>query len=199
MGNLLLNVGLLGGIWNFISGTIAKIGAALSSSFVPVADSIWATSVGVLKAVPAFCMAHPGAIVLGAVSLFAGVKIVKGIAKKFKDIKSKVKVAVATRQAEKQMEKQMVQEAVAVKSAEKASSKTASSSKPKEKAAAKDIVFNPVQDYLANVSCDDNLDAYKSYRAQKASTPAAPQVSTSRAILTPRDNSLFTLEESMGR
>ena len=107
MGNLLLNVGLLGGIWNFISGTIAKIGAALSTSFVPVADSIWATSVGVLKAVPAFCMAHPGAIVLGAVSLFAGIKLVKGISKKFKELKSKVKVAVATRQAEKQMEKQM--------------------------------------------------------------------------------------------
>ena len=65
---------------------------------------------------------------------------------------------------------------------------------------AKDIVFNPVQDYLANVSCCDNLDEYRSYRATKAPTVAvAPQVSTSRTILTPRDNSLFTLEEGMGR
>lgn len=197
MGNLLLNVGLLGGIWNFISSTIGKIGAALSTSFVPVADSIWGATMGVIKAVPAFCMAHPGAIILGAVSLVAGVKLVKGIAKKCKDIKGKIKAAAAARKAEKQLEQQMVQEAVAAKVSEKSSTKTASaSSKPKEKAP-KDIVYSPVQEYLENVSSGSNLDAYKSYREEKRATNAS--YNPSRAILTARDNSVFTLEDCMGR
>lgn len=207
MGSLLLNVGILGGIWNFVSGTIAKIGAALSTSFVPVADSIWAGTMGVIKAVPAFCMAHPGAVILGAVSLIAGVKLVKGLAKKFKEMKTKVKASVAARRAEKIAEEQMIQQAVAEKSAEKASSKSATpAAKKPAKKESKDI-SRPVYAYLENLSAEDNLHDYMDYRSSKSPTKTIthsdPMVSYGRPKMSDLyrrvDNSVFTPDIGLER
>ena len=203
MGNLLLNVGLLGGIWNFISGTIGKIGAALSSSFVPVADTIWASTMGVVKAVPAFCVAHPGAVILGAVSLFAGVKLVKGIAKKFKEMKSKVKVAIATRQAEKQAEAELIQQAAAVKVKEVPAPKAKAPEKAKSAKPAKNSAVVALESYIANRAAEDSLKNYMEFRQERDAAMNKPASNTHAPVFNtlyrPVDNSVFTADYGMDR
>ena len=189
MSNLLLEVGLLGGIWNVISGTIGKIGAFLSTHFVPVADSIWTSAATFVKGIPAFVVAHPGAVVLGAVGIFAGLKLFRGITCGIKSLGARMKAAAARRQAECQMQQMEVAHVVApapAKTAEKAPAPAkAKSSKDKN------TVVSPAQQYMIDLSTQDRLSGYRDFLNTRGSTP--------QPDFTPAHTGVRSLDEGMCR
>lgn len=170
MGNLVLSVDIFGGIWKAITGVFSGVGSYLSTNFVPVADAAWTATANFVTSIPAFCVAHPGAIVFGAVGLIAGVKLakvaVKGIKSLFKKAKAGIKSLFAR---EEEPAPQPVVEKKAEPAKAAAPAKAPADKAPAKKAAPAKNIVSPVQDYMLALSGKDNLQGYKDYRKQKTS------------------------------
>ena len=172
MGNLLLSVNIIGGIWETISGFFSGVGSYLSTNFVPVADAAWTATANVVTSIPAFCLAHPGAIVFGAVGLIAGVKLakvaVKGVKKLFKSIKSGIKNLMA--------KDDMACEPAPAPAKEKKAEPAKAPAPAKAKAAASSK--NLVSDYMMSLSTQDNLRGYRDFRQSRANVKPTSYIQT---------------------
>ena len=174
MGNLLLSVNIIGGIWETISGFFSGVGSYLSTNFVPVADAAWTATANVVTSIPAFCLAHPGAIVFGAVGLIAGVKLAKVAVRGVKKLFSSIKSGIKNLMAKDDMESIPAPAPAPAKEKKAEPAKAAAPAKAKSAAPSKNIV----SDYMMSLSTQDNLRGYRDFRQSRANVKPTSYIQT---------------------